>query len=78
MNEFFNGNFEKSEKLTPSQEIAKVLRGVGEELGFDEETCSEIAKLSFEEGLETAYSYLTQAGLNAEEVLAPFLEETEQ
>jgi len=32
----------------------------------------------FEEAFETAFGYLTQAGLDADEVLAPFMEEPEE
>ena len=63
--------------LTQSHEIAQLLRSLGEGLGFDEETCNEIANMAFEEAFETAYGYLTQAGLEADEVLADFLNPTD-
>lgn len=65
------------EELTPSQEIAGILRGFGEDYGFDPETVEEIAEQSFEEAFETAYGYLTQAGLDADEVLGSFMEQPE-
>jgi hypothetical protein len=68
----------ETEPKTPSQEIADTLAGTyGEEAGFDEETLEEIATQPFEEAFETAYSYLTQAGLDADIVLAPWMEQTE-
>lgn len=72
--------FDKSsenEQITPSQELSKLLLGIGEEFGFDTETCNEIAEQPFEEAFETAYGYITQAGLNADEVLSDFLEQPE-
>jgi hypothetical protein len=59
-------------------EIAEVLRGYGEEHGFDAETCEEIAAMPFPEAFETAYSYLTSAGLDADTVLACFMQEPEE
>ncbi len=61
------------EAKTESQKIADELRSVGEELGFDPETCDEIARMPFDDAFETAFSYLTQAGLDPEEVLSNFL-----
>jgi hypothetical protein len=63
---------------TTSHKIAEILRGLGEEYGFDYETCDEIVAMPFEVAFETAYSYLTQAGLDADEILADFVEETEE
>jgi hypothetical protein len=57
-----------------SQEIATLLRDFGEEFGFDEQTCAEIADLPFEQAFETAYGYLAQAGLDADEILQRFVE----
>lgn len=34
----------------------------------------EIALMPFDEAFETAYGYLVQAGLDADEILAPFTE----
>lgn len=62
------------EAKTESQKIADELRGLGEELGFDSETCDEIAEMPFDDAFETAFGYLTQAGLDPEEVLVDFLE----
>lgn len=60
-----------------SKEIADILRGYGEEHGFDEETCQEVEALSFVEAYEAAYGYLTQAGLDADEILAVLIEQPE-
>lgn len=57
-------------------EVIVILKELGEEFGFDEETCQEIAETSFEEAIESAYSYLTQAGLDADDVLECFFRET--
>ena len=62
--------------VAPSAEIARLLALIGDECGFDEETVSEIAVMPREEALEVAYGYLTQAGFDAEEVLAPFLSDS--
>lgn len=65
----------QAEKLRlPSSEIADVLKGFSEAHGLDIETCAEIASQPFEEAFQTAYSYLTQAGLDADEILARFTE----
>ncbi len=69
-------NFE-SESGT-SHEIANILRGFGEEHGFDDETCEEVASQPFSEAFESAYGYLTQAGLDADEVLSHFMEEPQE
>jgi hypothetical protein len=61
-----------------SKEIADILRNYGEEYGFDAITCREIEAMSFEEAYEVAYSYLTQAGLDADEILASLVEQPEQ
>lgn len=55
-------------------EIISVLDDLGENHGFDAETLDEIKALSFEEGYEVAYGYLTQAGLDADEILTRFTE----
>lgn len=65
---------EAMEQVSQSQEIAAILSGIGVEFGFDPETCQEVANQPFEEAIETAYSYLTQAGLDADEVLAHFIQ----
>jgi hypothetical protein len=51
-----------------------VLHEFGEEYGFDYETLEEVKSLPFEAAFETAYSYLTQAGLDAGEILVRFIE----
>ncbi len=58
-----------------SQDIAEICASLGEEFGFDSETLIEISSLPFEQAFEAAYSYLTQAGLNADEVLSSWLED---
>lgn len=72
-------NFWYEQQPTPevenSKEIADLVREFGDEFGFDEGTCDELAELPFDEGFEVAYGYLTQAGLDPDEVLAPFTEE---
>ncbi len=57
------------------QELADILSGYGEEHGFDAQTCEEIAAMPFDEAFEAAYSYLSQAGLDPDEILATFMEE---
>lgn len=41
-----------------------------EEYGFDQETITEILALDFKDALETAYSYITSAGEDADQILA--------
>lgn len=53
-------------------EVIVVLKELGDEFGFDDETLQEISETSFEEAIELAYGYLTQAGLDADEVLGCF------
>lgn len=60
----------------PSDMIAQLLAFIGAEYGFDEDTLSEIASKPYEEAFELAYGYLTQAGLDAEEVLSPFINDS--
>lgn len=63
------------EPISPSQEIANMLRGnYGEEFGFDAETVEEIAALPFSEAFEIAYSYLTSAEVDADAALAQWVE----
>ncbi len=57
-----------------SLEIVTVLGELYAEHGFDDKTLEDIKSLPFAEALETAYGYLTQAGLNADEILAQFIE----
>lgn len=61
---------------SPSVEIARVLAAFGEEYGFDDETVAEIASDSYDQAFETAYGYLMQAGIDADEVLSDFIEES--
>lgn len=49
-------------------------RDFGAEFGFDDETLAEIADQSFPDAFETAYGYLMQAGQDADELLAPWME----
>ncbi len=65
------------EQEPTSIEVANKLRTLGEEQGFDKETCDEIAELPFEEAFEAAYGYLLQAGLDPEDVLADFMEDSD-
>lgn len=66
------------EPKTPSQEIADMLgANYGEDFGFDEKTLSELAGLSFNEAFEVAYGYLTQAGIDADDALASWMENPE-
>jgi len=78
MNEHLNDNIEKNEILFQSKKIAETLESLGEDFGFDKDTCDEIAEMSFDDAFETSYSYLVQAGLDPEEVLADFMEASEQ
>lgn len=78
MNEFINNNIEENEILFKSKKIAETLKALGENFGFDDETCVEIAEMPFEDAFESAYGYLVQAGLDPEEVLADFIEAPEQ
>lgn len=67
------GMDEVTAELLAGSEIADVLAPFGD-YGLDPETRAEIAVLPFDEAFETAYSYLMQAGLDADEILAPFTE----
>lgn len=62
----------------PGKEISDILEQYGEEHGFDAETCEEIAAMEFPDAFETAFSYLTHAGLDPDEILATFMEEPEE
>jgi hypothetical protein len=77
LDELFNET-EQGEIKTPSEEISEGLGRLGEELGFDSVTCDEIAVMPFDEAFESAYGYLTQAGLDADEILADFIEKSEE
>lgn len=59
----------KEHKLA-SQQIADRLRALGEEHGFDKETCDEIAGLPPDEAYEAAYGLIMQAGLDPDELIA--------
>jgi hypothetical protein len=65
---------EQHEAKGLSQKIARILGELGNDYGFDLETVQEIAGLPFEEAFEMAYSYLMQAGLDADTILAQFTE----
>ncbi|MBP9813450.1 hypothetical protein H6794_02480 [Candidatus Nomurabacteria bacterium] len=67
------GMDEVATELLAGSEIADVLAPF-EDDGFDPETRNEIAVLPFDEAFETAYGYLMQAGLDADEILSPFME----
>lgn len=68
------GMDEVAAELLAGSEIADALAPF-EDDGFDPETRAEIAVLPFDEAFETAYGYLMQAGLDADEILAPFTDE---
>ncbi|AHB41961.1 hypothetical protein RAAC3_TM7C00001G0088 [Candidatus Saccharibacteria bacterium RAAC3_TM7_1] len=68
------GMDEVAAELLASSEIADALAPF-EDDGLDPETRAEIAVLPFDEAFETAYGYLMQAGLDADEILAPFTEQ---
>lgn len=73
-----SGLTHEEEPKTPSQEIAELLgNSFGSDLGFDEETLAELSAQPFEEAFETAYSYLSQAGIGPDVTLAPWVEETD-
>lgn len=74
MNEILNDNTENCESLLRIEKLVETVRLIGEEFGFDDETCDEIAELSFDEAIETTYGYLVQAGFDPDEVLADFME----
>lgn len=67
-------NHEPLEDDPLSLEMVTVLSELGKDHGFDDGTLEDIKSLPFEEAFETAYGCLTQAGLNADEILAQFLE----
>lgn len=54
-----------------SRELAEAMAQY-EDYGFDPETRDEIAAMPFDEAFETVYGYLTQAGLDADEILGEF------
>jgi hypothetical protein len=74
MNESLSNNHENNEAENLSFEIAKILGELGSDYGFDPETVQEVARLPFDEAYETAYGYLLQAGLDADDILAQFTE----
>ena len=76
MSEVDSGSFEHQEEMELSFEVASILRKLGEDFGFDEETCREVALMPFDDAFEAAYGYLTQAGLDADEVLSSFFDPT--
>lgn len=55
-----------------SDAVADVLRGIGEEYGFDAETCDEVAPHPFDEAFEIAYGHILQAGLDPDILLGSF------
>lgn len=74
MNEILNDNTENCESLLRIEKLVEIVRLIGEEFGFDDETCDEIAELPFDEAIEMTFGYLTQAGFDPDEVLADFIE----
>lgn len=67
-------DLENSDERWLTYRIASKLSSIGEEHGFDLDTCNEILGMSFAEAYETAYGYLAQAGLDADSILADFTE----
>ena len=67
---------EYNSELQPGKEIAESLAPY-DDYGLDPETRTEIAAMPFDEAFETAYGYLMQAGINADEALAQFIEQLE-
>ena len=67
------GMDEVANELLAGSEIADALAPF-EDDGLDPETRTEIAVLPFDEAFETAYGYLMQAGLDADEILSSFME----
>lgn len=55
------------------KEIAESLAQY-DDYGLDLETRTEIAAMPFDEAFETAYGYLVQAGLDADEILIQFMQ----
>lgn len=65
---------EKQPEDKPSSEkIANTLLALGEDYGFDKETCQEVAELSTEEAFEAAYGMILQAGLDPDEILQDYI-----
>lgn len=56
------------------KKLVEILQSLDQEYGFDTETIDELSQLSFEEAFSEAYSYITQAGLDPEEILAELME----
>jgi hypothetical protein len=53
--------------------MAGILSGLSEEHSIDLETIEAIAYMPPEKTLTTSYNFLTQAGLNADKILADFI-----
>jgi hypothetical protein len=53
--------------------MADMLHSQYKQNGFDYETCNDIANMTIEEAVETAYRYLVQAGLDPKDVLINYL-----
>jgi len=76
MNEHEKG-FENNEELKYSKEIADILRTYGDDYGFDEETCQEVAELPYGDAVELSYNLLTQIGFDAHTILFKYFDELE-
>ena len=60
-------------EYAPSVELARVLHSHG----FDEETIAEIAIEPYDQAFEMAYGYITQAGLDADQILSVFMKDSD-
>lgn len=73
-------NFEKFDDTKEEPTANTVISLIGErgylleEYGFDQETITEILALDFKDALETAYSYITSAREDADQILAELFE----
>jgi hypothetical protein len=65
---------ESSNEAWMTYRLANRLLSAGEEHGIDFRTCEELLLLDFPDAFEAAYGYLTQAELDADTILAEFIE----
>lgn len=64
-------------EYAPSVELARVLHTLGQDYGFDNETVAEVAIVPYEQAFEMSYSYITQAGLDADQILSVFVKDSD-
>lgn len=64
----------ETQELGNMKKLVEILQSLDQDYGFDTETINELGQLPFEEAFSEAYSYITQAGLVAEEILVELLE----